>query len=100
MELPGLGLDYDLVVGSAEKHHVEYYWGRLSGLTRISVDGAEVLKKHRVFDFFRTEWRCEVPIGRVEVHRFAVEQRIVWLWGGFRTYTFRFFVDDQLVGSY
>ena len=85
MELPGLGLDYDLVVGTSEKHHVVYHWGQLSGLTRISVDGVEVLKKHRMFDFFRTKWRCEVSIGKIEVHRFGVEQRILWFWGGAQT---------------
>jgi hypothetical protein len=100
MELPGLGLDYDLVVGTSEKHHVVYHWGQLSGLTRISVDGVEVLKKHRMFDFFRTKWRCEVSIGKIEVHRFAVEQRILWFWGGFTVYTFQFFVDDEPVWTY
>ena len=100
MELPGLGLDYDLVVGTSEKHHVVYHWGQLSGLTRISVDGVEVLKKHRMFDFFRTKWRCEVSIGKIEVHRFAVEQRILWFWGGFTVYAFQFFVDDEPVWTY
>ncbi len=97
MKLPGLGLDYDLVVGTSEKHHVAYHWGQLRGLTRISVDGVEVLKKRRLFDLFRTNWRYEVSIGRIEVHVFAVEQTILWLWGGFRMYTYRFFVDDELV---
>jgi hypothetical protein len=100
MELPGLGLDYDLVVGTSEKHHVAYHWSQLSGLTRISVDGVAVLRKHRMFDVFRTKWRCEASIGKIEVHRFAVEQRILWFWGGFAVYTFQFFVDDELVWTH
>ena len=97
---PGLDFNVDLMIGIDEKHHVSYDWSQFSGLTTILVDGIEILRKHKLFMFFRTKWRYEVWIGTTEVHRLAVEQTIPWSWGGIRVHTFRFFVDDVLVWIY
>jgi len=83
-------------VGRQERHQVGFSFDRLSGNTKISVDGALVDTERAIFSVKLTK-RYEFGVGQAEKHAVVIEKKRKLLFAGFRPSTYSVFVDGALV---
>jgi hypothetical protein len=118
---------FSFEVGMEEKHQVEFSWGNFLGAAKIWVDGNLILKSRPLalqdlaqagslctvtgsvrylagmangsgMPELTTGWTFEV--GQQERHVVRVEKERPLILAGFRSHTYRIFVDDQFVQEY
>lgn len=79
-------------VGRYERHRVEFFFDRMWGRVRISVDGHPVVNRSILFSLRLTE-RFRFAVGHREPHEVVIEKRRKVLLAGVRPSTYQVFVD-------
>jgi hypothetical protein len=92
-------LDFEFVVGEAERHNVAFQFDQLWGPLKISVDGKRVVRKLGIFSLRRTN-RYEFSVGSSEPHQVRIDRTRKALVGGFQSQECVTFVDGHEVGRY
>ncbi|MFD0904261.1 hypothetical protein [Actinomadura sediminis] len=82
-------------VGRYERHRVEFFFDRMWGKVRISVDGHPVDTKSIMFSVRLTE-RFRFLVGHRERHDVLIEKKRKVLLSGLRPSTYQVFVDGVL----
>jgi hypothetical protein len=83
-------------VGEQERHRVGFSFDQVWGPLRITVDGVPVVRRFLVFHLGRTR-RYQFAVGDRERHTALIEMRRHLVFGAFRPWTYRIFVDGELV---
>ncbi|RSN69450.1 hypothetical protein [Actinomadura sp. WAC 06369] len=79
-------------LGQYERHRVEFFFDRMWGKVRISVDGHPVVEKQNLFSLRLTE-RYPFTVGHQERHEVVIEKTRKVMFAGFRPSTYQVFVD-------
>jgi hypothetical protein len=92
-------MQFSFIVGSAEKHQVDFSFDQFIGNLEIRVDGQPAVKDFRMLSLSLTK-RYEFMVGIHERHQVAIEKRRKLFLAGIRPQQYRIFVDGQLVQTY
>lgn len=92
-------MQFSFMVGTNEKHQVDFSFDQSIGTLEIRVDGQPKVKELRMFSLSLTK-RYEFEVGQDERHQVVIEKKRKLFLAGLRPQQYRIFIDGKLVQSY
>ena len=92
-------MQFSFVVGTNEKHQVDFSFDQMIGNLQIRVDGQPAVKDFRMFSLSLTK-RYEFTVGNQERHQVVIEKKRKLFLAGLRPQQYRIFIDGTLVQTY
>jgi len=92
-------MQFSFVVGTNEKHQVDFSFDQMIGNLEIRVDGQPLVKDFRMFSLKLTK-RYEFAVGNEERHQIVIEKKRKLFLAGLRPQQYRIFIDGTLVQTH
>lgn len=90
---------FELEIGEHEKHKISYYFDKIFGKLEIKVDDMILYSDFIIISVGLSDVH-DFRIGQMEVHAVRIEKIRPRFWAGFRTNTYRVYVDGLLIKEY
>jgi hypothetical protein len=88
-------MKFTVEIGDEEKHNISYNFNKFWGNVSIKVNGEKIKKDFRLYSLELSKV-YEFNVGIKEVHAIKIEKIRPLILAGFRSNTYRIFVDDKL----
>jgi hypothetical protein len=88
--------DFDVIVGEAERHTVNFFWNAWTGRIRVSVDGVRVVNRLQLIDW-KLHKTYEAAVGEKEHHVVNFVKTRKRLAPGFRAQPVTTYIDGHVV---
>lgn len=92
-------MQFSFVVGTNEKHQVDFSFDQMIGNLVIRVDGQPVVQDFRMLSLSLTK-RYELTVGNQEQHQVVIEKKRKLFLAGLRPQKYRVFIDGALAQTY
>ena len=92
-------MQFSFIVGTDEKHQVDFSFDQFMGNLEIRIDGQPAVKDFRMLSVRLTK-RYEFEVGNEERHQVAIEKKRKLFLAGLRPQQYRIFIDGNLVQTY
>jgi hypothetical protein len=92
-------MQFSFIVGTAERHQVDFSFDQMIGNVQIRVDGQPTVKDFRMFSLSLTK-RYELTVGNQERHQVVIEKKRKLFLAGLRPSRYRVFIDGNLAQTY
>ena len=92
-------MQFSFIVGTSERHQVDFSFDQMTGNLEIRVDGQTVVKDFRLFSLSLTK-RYEFTVGNQERHQVVIEKKRKLFLAGLRPQQYRIFIDGALAQTH
>lgn len=92
-------MQFSFIVGTTEKHQVDFSFDQMIGNLEIRVDGQTAVKDFRMFSLSLTKL-YEFTVGNQERHQVVIEKKRKLFLAGLRPQQYRILIDGTLVQTY
>ncbi len=90
-------MQFSFIVGTIERHQVDFSFDQMIGNLEIRVDGQPAVKDLRMFSVSLT---YEFTVGNQERHQVVIEKKRKLFLAGLRPQRYRIFIDGTLTQTY
>ena len=92
-------MQFSFIVGTNEKHQVDFSFDQTIGNLEIRVDEQPMVKDFRMLSLSLTK-RYEFSVGNQERHQVVIEKKRKLFLAGLRPQQYRIFIDGTLAQTY
>ena len=92
-------MKFTVEIGNKEKHQISYSFNKFWGNVNISVDGKTIERDLRTYSLELTK-SYQFSVGEKERHDIIIEKIRPLIHAGFRSNTYRIFVDGRLLKEF